>query len=630
MKLNVASCSNRIFAYFFLLCFPLFSLSQNPQIDSLKQIVTTSKNDSILMDTYNKLRRATYYSNQKESKEYTEQFLKYAVKRGDSLRIAFANFYLGNAFALENQYATALSYYLKSLAYYERVADKKRMTSVINAIGNIYEKKGEASTAIDYYLKSSKISKENNDARRASIGLINAGNVYQNTNRLDKAIESIEEAIQILDAHRQEKPESIQKTQQIYYTAKLNLASAYQQNNAIEKGQKLYSYLFKNLDSINDRLIYSHALRGQGDLYHAQKAYVKSIKPYESALRIFQENGFQEAAYQIMPSLVEAYKFAQKHEQGLSLLLSYNSMKDSIFNIEENKVLNDAIKKYEVAQKEQLITQKNLEIEQKNSQRTILLISIVAIVILAGLLLFFYRKRAAYKITIIEQEKKLKDQEINQLKQASKMIAIDNMMMGQEQERARIAADLHDSLGGLLSSAKSHFLAIQEKPSNSGIVPKTAVLLDQASEEVRRISHNMMPKALAVSGLNDAITDITELLEAENYKVTLELNTLPDLENTQEIMLYRIIQELINNIKKHAKATTIFIQLYSNEDTVYLTIEDDGIGFDLKTAAAKKGIGLQSIESRVTLLNGTITWDSQLGKGTTVLASFGRNETFFL
>lgn len=611
-----------IFLYSLFLCVPLLVVSQNSQIDSLKQIVATSKSDSILMDTYNKLRRATYYSNQKESKEYTEQFLKYAVKRGDSLRIAFANFYLGNAFALENQYATALSYYLKSLEYYERVADKKRMTSVINAIGNIYEKKGEASIAIDYYLKSSKISKENNDARRASIGLINAGNVYQNTNRFDKAIESIEEAIQILDTHRQEKPESIQKTQQIYYTAKLNLASAYQQNHATEKAQKLYSYLFKNLDSINDRLIYSHALRGQGDLYHAQKAYAKSIKPYENALRILQENGFQEAAYQIMPSLVEAYTFTQKHEQGLSLLLSYNSMKDSIFNIEENKVLNDAVKKYEVAQKEQLITQKNLEIEQKNSQRTILLISIVAIVVLTGLFLFFYRKRTAYKITIVEQEKKLKDQEINQLKQASKIIAIDNMMMGQEQERARIAADLHDSLGGLLSSAKSHFLATKKEVSNSDIVPKTAVLLDQASEEVRRISHNMMPKALAVSGLNDAITDITEQLEAENYKVTLEFRTLPDLENTQEIMLYRIIQELLNNIKKHAKATTIFIQLYSNDDTVFLTIEDDGIGFDLKTATIKKGLGLQSVESRVTLLNGIITWDSQLGKGTTVLASF--------
>ncbi|MEM6684848.1 MAG: ATP-binding protein [Bacteroidota bacterium] len=597
-------------------------MSQNSQIDSLKQLATTSKNDSIVMAAYNKLRRATYYTDQKESKHYTEQFLKYASKRGDSLRIAFANFYLGNAYALENQYATALSYYVKTQRYYERVNDQKRLPSVVNAIGNIYEKKGEDSIAIEYYMRSSKISKQNKDARRAAIGLINAGNVYQNTNRFDKAIESIEEAISILDEHRAENPKAIAKTQQIYYKAKLNLAAAFRQDKKTEKAQELYSYLFKNLDSIDDRLIYSHALQGQGDLYFDQKSFAQSIPPYENALRIFQESGFQEAAYQVMPSLVASYRATNKYEKGLLLLSTYNSMKDSIFNLEENKILNEAIKKYEVAQKEQLIAQKNLEIEQKNSQRTILLISIAAIVLLAIILLFFYRKRAVYKITIVEQEKKLKDQEIDQLKQEAKSIAIDNMLVGQEQERARIAADLHDSLGGLLSSAKSHFLATKATATNKNSVPKTAVLLDQAYEEVRRISHNMMPKALAVSGLHAAITDIAENLEQENYHVTLELNSIPTLTETHEIMLYRIIQELINNIKKHANATTIFIQLYSNANTVFVTVEDDGAGFDVATAKQKRGLGLQNIESRITLLNGVITWDTQIGKGTTVLVSF--------
>lgn len=611
------------FLYCFFICFPLVVVSQNSQIDSLKHIVATSKNDSVLMHTYNKLRRATYYSNQKASKEYTEQFLTYAVKRGDSLRIAFANFYLGNAYALENQYATALSYYLKTLKYYERVKDQRRMPSVINAIGNIYEKKGENATAIDYYLRSAEISKENKDARRASMGLINAGNVYQNTNRFDKAIESIEEAITILDAHRLAKPEEIQKTQQIYDTAKLNLAGAFSQNKNIKKAQELYSYLFKNLDSINDRLIYSHVLRGQGDLYYGQKAYAQSIQPYENALRIFQENGFQEDAYQVMPSLVESYRYTKNYEKGLLLLLNYNTMKDSIFNVEENKILNEAIKKFEVAQKEQLIAQKNLEIEQKNAQRIILVISIVAIVILAIVLLFFYRKRAAYKLTIVEQEKKLKDQEIEQLKQESKIIAIDNMLTGQEQERARIAADLHDSLGGLLSYTKSHFLATQEKVSKEEI-PKTAILLDKASEEVRRISHNMMPKALDVFGLHGAITDIAEQLTLENYTVDLDLKEVSGLDSTQEIMLYRIIQELINNIKKHAKASTIFIQLYRTNEVMYVTIEDDGVGFDMNAAKTKKGLGIQNIESRIALLNGQITWDTKKGSGTTVLLSFTR------
>jgi len=212
-------------------------------------------------------------------------------------------------------------------------------------------------------------------------------------------------------------------------------------------------------------------------------------------------------------------------------------------------------------------------------------------------------------------------QEIVKLQQENRLTAINSMVDGQEKERARIAKDLHDGLGGLLSSVKSHFLATQENKDKK-TVEKTETLIDQACSEVRRISHNMMPHALVISGLEDGLKDIAERLEVANYEITLEINQIPKLDPTKEVMVYRLVQEFISNIKKHANASSIFIQLYAHDKTVYLMIEDNGKGFDISSLKNKKGLGLQSIESRVAYLNGSIDWDSKIGNGTTVNVSF--------
>ena len=196
------------------------------------------------------------------------------------------------------------------------------------------------------------------------------------------------------------------------------------------------------------------------------------------------------------------------------------------------------------------------------------------------------------------------------------------MIEGQEAERLRIAKDLHDSLGGLLSTVKNHFSTIQnevEDEAKGNLTEKTGALIDEACIEVRRISHNMMPHALALAGLEGVMEDLAEQLTAEGYEVTLETKgDLNYFDETKKVMLYRLLQEIISNIRKHAMAKNILIQLLVHENIIQLIVEDDGKGFEYDKAIKKGGLGLKSINSRVAFLDGQIDWDTQPNKGTTI------------
>jgi len=199
---------------------------------------------------------------------------------------------------------------------------------------------------------------------------------------------------------------------------------------------------------------------------------------------------------------------------------------------------------------------------------------------------------------------------------------MNSMIEGQEAERLRIAKDLHDSLGGLLSTVKAHFTTIQneiEQLDALDLTGKTNALIDEACIEVRRISHNMMPHALSLSGLKGAIEDLGTHLQEQGYSVNVEIDNLPEaLEPTKEVMIYRLIQEIISNIRKHAQASSILIQLIGHKNEVNLLVEDNGRGFTYETALAKGGLGLKSINSRVAYLDGTIDWDTQPNNGTSL------------
>jgi signal transduction histidine kinase len=191
-----------------------------------------------------------------------------------------------------------------------------------------------------------------------------------------------------------------------------------------------------------------------------------------------------------------------------------------------------------------------------------------------------------------------------------------------ETERSRLAKDLHDGLGGLLSGIKLTLSGVADKVPEKNILlfTKANNQLDTAIREMRRVAHNMMPEALLKFGLGEAIQDYCDGINESNLvkmKYT-QIGSLQGLTQSAEIVLYRIIQELTNNALKHAAGKNIFIQITKHPRGITVTVEDDGNGFDTAAIPAGDGQGIKNVQSRIDYLKGSIDIKSEKGNGTSI------------
>jgi signal transduction histidine kinase len=255
--------------------------------------------------------------------------------------------------------------------------------------------------------------------------------------------------------------------------------------------------------------------------------------------------------------------------------------------------------------------QQNLILRKKDNQKNIILFSALGLLLVAVFFYIYIRQKT-------QKDKIITDQKIRQLEEEKKLLAARSIVNGQEEERKRIAKDLHDGLGVLLSTAKMQFSSIQDKsPENKSLIEKAAKLLEQATGDVRRISHNMMPGLLTKFGFYEAVEDLLEQInEAGGPKTEIhiegEANRLPQ---NFEIMLYRIVQEMVNNTLKYADAKNVSMIIKTDSDQLNIQFSDDGKGFNVKDKLDSNTIGISSIINRVKFLNGTVSIESKPGKG---------------
>jgi len=303
------------------------------------------------------------------------------------------------------------------------------------------------------------------------------------------------------------------------------------------------------------------------------------------------------------------YSKTGSHAKANFHLSKYIAYRDSIVAADTDMKAAEILEKYKAAEKELKIAEQEAEITEKENQRKTLLIISLAIGLLALLSFLFFRQR-----------QKTQQQKIVTLENERENVALRSLMAGEEQERSRIAKELHDGLGGILAAAKMH----ASKASNA---EKVTELLDTASKESRRISHNLLPESLILKGLDQALKDFIKsindsgLLKAEYESIQLQ-NNLPQ---SLQLSVYRIIQELVNNIIKHAGASEALIQLQQQgNQKLLITVEDNGKGFAHETAS--NGIGLENIKSRLSLLKGKLDIDSQEKKGTSVYIELELNK----
>ena len=264
----------------------------------------------------------------------------------------------------------------------------------------------------------------------------------------------------------------------------------------------------------------------------------------------------------------------------------------------------------------------DLIIEKQNKKRflfiAITLGSLLLIALIIGSLIL---KNSQKKRKLAEQQKDLERQKVANLLKDQELASIDAMIEGQEKERARIAGELHDDLGALMTNVRMHFEALKNSPSDD-LYQKTNTLLDEAYAKVRSIAHAKNSGVIANQGLLKALKDLAHKISQVNeLQIDVQAHGMDTrLENSLELSLFRIIQELITNVIKHAQAKTLTIHLVNHGDSLNIMVEDDGVGFDPRHISKRsEGMGINAIDKRVAHLNGTLEIESEPGQGTSVI-----------
>ncbi|WP_215231506.1 ATP-binding protein [Dyadobacter linearis] len=357
----------------------------------------------------------------------------------------------------------------------------------------------------------------------------------------------------------------------------------------------------------------------------------KAMEDYPRALKIIKELAFQENIFPRNKNrILYFYELAQTTAKtgdmanAYKWLNQYAELADSSF-MENSKTEIAALEaRYQSSEKEKKIYQLQSKNEKaaltiKNNRLLNWLLAVVCLFLMAVtvLVLLFYRNNKR----LWTQEKQLHELEMQKIKQDYRISMLSAMLEGQEQERTRLARDLHDGLGGLLSSIK---IELSQAPVGQDEKLKTSLgrtlsHLDDAVNELRRIARSLMPEILMNYGLAEATKEFCKNLNETGINLVCQVFNYKDsMPKEKQIVLYRIIQELVNNALKHAAASQILVIIQQSGERLFVTVEDDGKGFDPEKINGKAGAGLSNVKARADFLNAKFEMQSKPGNGTSV------------
>ncbi len=349
-----------------------------------------------------------------------------------------------------------------------------------------------------------------------------------------------------------------------------------------------------------------------GLLYSETGKYNEAEYYLFQALNYTQKIGDPYSKMNIYDALGRHYTTRHDFKKGDLYANMATTMSDSLYKKENNEKLAEYEAKFESTKKESEIANQKLQLFHQKQW----------IFGLGGLVLFtalgfglFYTKRQAKQKAQFDAEKlKLQTEKTSAIVEA------------EEHERIRLAKELHDGVGPMLSLAKFQLEnAMSQTKFNSieqeSLFQNTNTMIDDAAREIRTVSHDLMPNALLMQGLVSAIREFVNRLSLSGkVKVSLDDANLDErLPQLTETVLYRVLQELVGNVIKHSEASSVQIQLIRHENELTMVVEDNGKGFDTSQMSIYKGIGLKNIISRIDFLNGKVNFDSSPYSGTTVI-----------
>ncbi len=636
----------------FLAILNLFSFSLFAQdkemIDSLEQTVQSQAHDTLKIKAYGDLSWEYSFIDFNKALYYGEQELVLAEKLDRKTDIAQAYSDLGNAYTRVNRLKEALEYHQKAYDLRMELGLQEKAAGSVSNIAVIYKQSGKYKEAVENMIKALKIYEENGNERLQAVILGNIGGAYLSFKQLEQGRVAIERSIQLARKNNMAVIEA---------NAYTNMVEYYFLKNEFDSALSVAFKSYELLKALNKQTDISIVLNSIGQIYVEKKQYKLALDYYQQGLAIREQMGdilgmgssnknigycylqlgdYNKAESYLKKSinyfkdidskdyLREVYLFMSDLHQGKNdyrQALYYYSMaedlEDSIYNKQTSDRISELNVEYETEKKVQQISllNKENEIQKLQLSRRNLLILIISGLLIVSLLIGYL----VYNRYRLKQAARLQAEIIKQQDAASKAI-----IEAEERERRRIAGDLHDGIGQMFSAVKMNLSGISDTlafkdETQKVLFDKTIGLVDESCKEVRNISHNMMPNVLLKAGLASAIREFINKIDAHRLKVNLETFGLNErLESNVETVLYRVIQESVNNVIKHAQANQLDIQITKDTDGITVTIEDNGKGFDTSDSTNLEGIGLKNILTRIDFLKGTVEWDSSPGKGTLV------------
>jgi two-component system NarL family sensor kinase len=540
--------------------------------------------------------------NYEQSLKYNLVALQIRTQLKDEPGMASSLNKIGTIYTKQNKHAAALEVTLQCLHLFEKLGVKKNVSQTLNNLAHIYKNIGNEAKCLEYYQKALALNRSLNFDVGTVTNLLNIGNYYNRHGMPDSALVYLIESKHINA-----------KSLNHYIQAAILMGIGV----SYELQKKWNQALSTNLQALNEAMFIKDTTNVIA-IYHNRANLFLSLDQLSNAFNcLVITDSLIQKSKQFFNNK-EQYKlwfkyYNQIHQPSLAeqYFRKYDSLKDAILNEKLTAQVTEMDTKYESKKKEE----ENKLLKKDNQIKTLSLWFLII-----GLLLLSISFYLIYNRYTIKQKAKLENAILEEQILKSKAV-ID----AEEAERQRIAKDLHDGIGQMLSAVKLNLSSIQldfEKTTTKNTQIANAIsLIDDSVKEVRTISHNMMPNLLLKKGLANAVREFIDKIDGTGLKIELEISGLQNrLNQDLEIVLYRVIQELINNIIKHAKASQVSIQILKYDDEISIMIQDNGAGFNFSAVLQKEaGIGLKNIITRIEYFKGQINFDSTINKGTTVI-----------
>ncbi len=519
---------------------------------------------------------------------------------------------IGSAYLLKGDFDSATFYfYLAAEGLDDDRNNSLLLAKVYNNLSVTFLSLGERDKALKYTLKAESIVTENHHKAYAIVTLINKGKLYKEERKWDTAINNLKEAIRLCKqiSNKLSVDETSFSPDELKQSALLYLGEVYCDKGVFDTA---LSYLNKAMEmNAFQNPYYStslHLLIGQTylKLQHLHLAEKHLYQTLSLAKEIRSES-LEVLAYYELSMLHEAknnYKEAYQNRLKFEEIDKRLSEKEKIKNINLLEI------RYRTAQKDKEIVEKKLVVNQQQNALRKKDIWIVT-ASFSTLILFIL---LVVSIRTYRHKQFLQRQQILVIQNEKRIELLKATMEGEENERNRLADILHDGIGSIISAVKMNFSTLKIEPSDKYVYDNIIVLLNDAANELRTTAHNLMPRFLFQDGLKLAIISFCERISNASFNIEHQFyGDFDHFDKNFELFVYRIIQELINNVIKHASATYVLIQLSAQHDLFTITIEDNGVGFrdNLDDINFNNGKGLENLREKIALLNGHFSIESK-------------------